>query len=136
MVMLPVASAQEIDSFPRSKWGIPEPELDPEKPDGTYSGKIDVVIVPGVAFDEGCNRLGHGKGYYGESPSGRGATKGGGRLISRNQMTRCVLSWAFLVLRLLPGSAEEEQRRARCACTLHRGASTVVEYVLTSHLAA
>lgn len=66
MVMLPVTSSQEIDDYPRSKWGIPEPPLSDNKPDATSSGKIDLVIMPGVAFDRGCNRLGHGKGYYGE----------------------------------------------------------------------
>jgi 5-formyltetrahydrofolate cyclo-ligase len=69
LVMLPVGSAQEIDAFPRSKWGIPEPDLpdDVAAVDGTYSGMIDLVVVPGVAFDARCNRLGHGRGYYGES---------------------------------------------------------------------
>jgi 5-formyltetrahydrofolate cyclo-ligase len=70
MLMLPVASSAEIDGFPRSKWGIPEPPVEPPREDGTYSGRIDVVVVPGVAFDRKCNRLGHGKGYYGELFSG------------------------------------------------------------------
>ncbi|OQR96709.1 5-formyltetrahydrofolate cyclo-ligase [Achlya hypogyna] len=68
MVMLQVDSENEMASFPKSKWGIPEP---PELlPNGTPrinaldALDIDVVLVPGVAFDAHRNRLGHGKGYY------------------------------------------------------------------------
>ena len=39
--------------------GIWEPDMS-EK----YEGKVDMVIVPGVAFDKRKNRLGRGKGYY------------------------------------------------------------------------
>ena len=39
--------------------GIYEPDL-PE----TYTGEIDLAIVPGVAFDLKKNRLGRGKGFY------------------------------------------------------------------------
>lgn len=58
-----------IDEFPRSKWGIPEPPKDfvQKSADATYLGLVDCVIMPGVAFDSRCARIGHGKGYYGES---------------------------------------------------------------------
>lgn len=62
MVMLAVESMEEIDQYPINKWGIPESPLD--GPDATYDGIIDLVVVPGVAFDKFCYRVGHGKGYY------------------------------------------------------------------------
>ena len=45
---------------PGEGYGIPEPA-------GIAFTKIDeigLIIVPGVAFDEDCNRLGRGKAYY------------------------------------------------------------------------
>jgi 5-formyltetrahydrofolate cyclo-ligase len=42
------------------KYGIPEPEGE----DYTDFEKIDVVIVPGIAFDKENNRMGRGKAYY------------------------------------------------------------------------
>ena len=64
--MFEVESEAQLSNFPKSSWGIPEPPLDVviSSPDGTELGVIDLVIVPGVAFDAKCNRLGHGKGYY------------------------------------------------------------------------
>lgn len=61
-----IDSCSVVDALPRDKWGIPIPEyhdgnrllLHPEL-------TPDLVIVPGVAFDSHCQRLGHGKGYYG-----------------------------------------------------------------------
>ena len=43
-------------------WGILEPDEDKTKEIGIDD--IDIVLAPGVAFDENCNRLGYGKGYY------------------------------------------------------------------------
>lgn len=40
------------------KYNIDEPMAEP------YDGGIDLVIVPGVAFDADGNRLGRGKGFY------------------------------------------------------------------------
>jgi 5-formyltetrahydrofolate cyclo-ligase len=44
------------------RWGIPEPK--PEMLRLVDAAEIDLVIVPGVAFDERGHRLGYGGGYY------------------------------------------------------------------------
>ena len=66
MVMVEIGSTEEVDRFPKSKWGIPEPQIGAEFLDGTGLGVIDLIFVPGVAFDRRCGRVGHGKGYYGK----------------------------------------------------------------------
>ncbi|HED24827.1 MAG TPA: 5-formyltetrahydrofolate cyclo-ligase [Firmicutes bacterium] len=43
-------------------YGIPEPREDKLRP--CSPGDIDLLIVPGVAFDRTGNRLGYGGGYY------------------------------------------------------------------------
>ena len=50
-------------NWPRNKWGIPEPPPDVIL-QSAQPGDIDVVIVPGLAFDRQGHRLGQGKGYY------------------------------------------------------------------------
>ncbi|NDW09177.1 5-formyltetrahydrofolate cyclo-ligase [Dysgonomonas sp. 520] len=47
-------------SFSTSNLGIKEPQGE----NFTDWKKIDLIIVPGVAFDRQLNRLGRGKGYY------------------------------------------------------------------------
>jgi 5-formyltetrahydrofolate cyclo-ligase len=39
---------------------IPEPDISGKLP----MEDIDLFIVPGIAFDRDCNRMGRGKGYY------------------------------------------------------------------------
>ena len=69
MVMFELENYAAIDTFPKSKWGIPEPplELVQRSVDGATLGAVDTVIVPLCAFDSLCGRVGHGKGYYGAS---------------------------------------------------------------------
>ena len=42
----------------RGRFQIPEPQT------SEYKGKIDLILVPGVAFDLKCNRIGRGAGFY------------------------------------------------------------------------
>ncbi|MBM7866143.1 5-formyltetrahydrofolate cyclo-ligase [Heliobacterium gestii] len=56
--------AGRIDRYPddlrRGTWGIMEPvSMKPVPP-----AAIDLVVIPGVAFDRLGNRLGYGAGYY------------------------------------------------------------------------
>lgn len=62
MVMLRAESMADIGRWPRSKWGIPEPPG--VRPDALDCGDLDLVVVPGLAFDEACRRLGQGAGFY------------------------------------------------------------------------
>jgi 5-formyltetrahydrofolate cyclo-ligase len=68
-VVLPRVKGKELELFEIGNvdgdvspgaWGIPEPQGSaPVKLD-----ELDVIIVPGAAFDERGNRLGYGAGFY------------------------------------------------------------------------
>lgn len=72
-VVIPVCERSQVQIIPaelknypgdlqEGTWGILEP-----KPEAFYPldpREIDIVFVPGVAFDEQGNRLGYGAGYY------------------------------------------------------------------------
>ena len=78
MGMLLVNSWAEVEAFPKNQWGIPEPPIpsaggesgSASASDGSAAPKfvnleqIKAVIVPGLAFDSSCARMGRGKGYY------------------------------------------------------------------------
>ena len=66
MFLLPVTHRHSMEVRPydgedmmrRGRMGVPEPQT------YTYKGPIDLIIVPGVVFDQHCHRIGRGGGYY------------------------------------------------------------------------
>lgn len=70
---------------PEPVFGILEPTSD-EK---IEIGEIELVIVPGVAFDAGCNRMGRGKGYY-------------DRLLSESVAVKIGVAFSFQIVDKVP----------------------------------
>ncbi|KAK6333901.1 hypothetical protein TWF730_004083 [Orbilia blumenaviensis] len=71
MDMVSLESLEDYQGLKRNSWGIPTPtrkSLETRKNcmDEIKANRdgLDLIVMPGVAFDGECRRLGHGKGYY------------------------------------------------------------------------
>lgn len=69
MKMFRVYSEADLMSMqPTGPWGIREPDLtwqgQPREEVEPQSTVLDIIFLPGVAFDASFARLGHGKGFY------------------------------------------------------------------------
>lgn len=76
--MLQLRSIEDYESLQPDNWGIPslDAQTVPERMNclGGYgvsgehkeqnTGGLDLIVMPGVAFDENFQRLGYGKGFY------------------------------------------------------------------------
>ena len=71
---------EKADELTEGYMGIPEP-VGNKKRLGSLD-EIDLVIMPGAAFDPKGNRLGYGKGYYDKLLSGAGTRGRPGLLIA------------------------------------------------------
>jgi 5-formyltetrahydrofolate cyclo-ligase len=78
MDMMELSSMKDFESLEADKWGIPTPSKDSISlransfgTMGVTNGKsdqitdgLDLIVMPGMAFDHSFGRLGHGKGFY------------------------------------------------------------------------
>jgi len=62
--------------------------------DEIFEGKIDLVIVPGIAFDWQKNRLGRGKGFY-------------DRFFEKNNLLKIGVCFDFQFLETVPHSKHD-----------------------------
>lgn len=63
MCMLKVHSLEDYSALPANKWNIRQPENWENREEG-ISARMDLIVVPGLAFTMAGARLGKGKGYY------------------------------------------------------------------------
>ncbi|KAI0659703.1 5-formyltetrahydrofolate cyclo-ligase [Cubamyces menziesii] len=59
----------DLRTLPSGQWGIrePEPEVEGKLRPSALSGSaepLDLIVMPGMAFDRSLSRLGYGKGFY------------------------------------------------------------------------
>ncbi|EIN08570.1 nagb/rpia/CoA transferase-like protein [Punctularia strigosozonata HHB-11173 SS5] len=65
MDFLRVYDVEDANTLPTGVWGIREPPYEwQDRPRASDGAGLDLIVLPGVAFDESRSRLGHGKGYY------------------------------------------------------------------------
>jgi len=60
--ILPSRLLDPQSELAKGKFGVPEPKPEFRRPFPPEN--IDLVVVPGIAFDEKCYRIGYGAGYY------------------------------------------------------------------------
>jgi 5-formyltetrahydrofolate cyclo-ligase len=80
MDMVELQSTKDFETLEPDKWGIPTPSkasiplrvnsfggkgiTDGKQVETTDESGLDLIVMPGMAFDCSFGRLGHGKGFY------------------------------------------------------------------------
>lgn len=64
MLMLEVRSVEEMAGWTPSDWDILEPPVGEGREDAPKDAHLDLIVVPGVAFDASGGRCGQGMGFY------------------------------------------------------------------------
>ena len=91
----------EIKDYDADLMNGPFGILEPKRKIAVDEKGIDVVVVPGVAFDLACHRLGYGHGYYDKLLH---------RLATKNQGIATIgLSYDFQVVEKLPAEGHDHK---------------------------
>ncbi|KAF9307256.1 hypothetical protein BGZ74_008144 [Mortierella antarctica] len=65
MDMVKIESWDDFLALPKNSWGIPEPKVEEARENALDTPRgLDLIVMPGLAFDRTGTRLGHGRGYY------------------------------------------------------------------------
>ncbi|KAJ7668006.1 5-formyltetrahydrofolate cyclo-ligase, partial [Mycena rosella] len=66
MELLQIYDEADLNALPSGVWGIKEPDRvrDGRLRTSAIDVGLDMIFLPGLAFDRSFSRLGHGKGYY------------------------------------------------------------------------
>ncbi|KAM6979670.1 5-formyltetrahydrofolate cyclo-ligase [Aplochiton taeniatus] len=64
MDMLRLDSMEDIKTLPLTSWNIRQPAEGENREEALAAGHLDLILMPGLGFDRGGNRLGRGKGFY------------------------------------------------------------------------
>ncbi|KAI0828686.1 5-formyltetrahydrofolate cyclo-ligase [Trametes gibbosa] len=64
-----ISGADDLRTLPRGQWGIREPDLllnglPRQSALGADAEPLDLIVMPGMAFDRSLSRLGYGRGFY------------------------------------------------------------------------
>ncbi|MEW6556960.1 MAG: 5-formyltetrahydrofolate cyclo-ligase [Elusimicrobiota bacterium] len=93
------AQIKNLKQLVPGKFGILEPQATRPTllrgcPEPQDTSQLDIVIVPGIAFDKNCNRLGFGRGYF-------------DRLLRKQTVLKIGLAHNFQIVRSIPVSKND-----------------------------
>ncbi|XP_071440056.1 5-formyltetrahydrofolate cyclo-ligase-like [Hetaerina americana] len=64
MEMVRILTFEDYQNLPQNKWNIKQPPKTEERENVFETGKLDLILLPGLGFTSSGKRLGRGKGYY------------------------------------------------------------------------
>jgi 5-formyltetrahydrofolate cyclo-ligase len=89
---LKIYEIKDTEELVKGYFGIPEPNVSADISANISESRrmnvehMDLILVPGVAFDEQCNRLGYGKGFYDKLLS---------RVRGQGSSVKCLIALAY-----------------------------------------